>query len=90
MTLASSPTGRRERNKQVKLERIIAAAGALFAERGVDDVTTQEIADAADIGTGTLTVFTQIAAEALQIPTEKVSIVWGDTQLPRASPVYGS
>ncbi|MET0658127.1 MAG: xanthine dehydrogenase family protein molybdopterin-binding subunit [Steroidobacteraceae bacterium] len=43
-----------------------------------------------DIGTGTLTVFTQIAADTLQIPEEKVSIVWGDTRLPRASPVYGS
>lgn len=65
MTLASSPTGRRERNKQVKLERIIAAAGALFAERGVDDVTTQEIADAADIGTGTLFLYAKTKGELL-------------------------
>lgn len=43
-----------------------------------------------DIGTGTQTVFTQIAADTLAIPAERVSIVWGDTRLPRASPVYGS
>ena len=65
MTPASSPVGRRERNKQVKLERIVAAAGALFAERGVDDVTTQEIADAADIGTGTLFLYAKTKGELL-------------------------
>ena len=34
MTLTSPPAGRRERNKQAKLERIIAAASELFADRG--------------------------------------------------------
>lgn len=43
-----------------------------------------------DIGTGTLTVLTQIAADALGIPAERVTLVWGDTDLPQASPVYGS
>ena len=52
MSLASQPVGRRERNKQDKLDRITAAAGELFAEHGVDEVTTQQIADKADIGTG--------------------------------------
>ncbi|WP_237529304.1 MULTISPECIES: helix-turn-helix domain-containing protein [unclassified Streptomyces] len=52
LTLASA--GRRERNKQVKLDRISAAACELFADRGVDEVFTQQIADEADIGTGTL------------------------------------
>lgn len=41
-----------ERNKQQKLDRITAAARELFPERGVDEVTTQEIADKADIGAG--------------------------------------
>jgi len=65
MSVTSSPVGRRERNKQEKLERIVAAAGALFAERGVDDVTTQEIADAADIGTGTLFLDAKTKGELL-------------------------
>ncbi|MGF6612734.1 xanthine dehydrogenase YagR molybdenum-binding subunit [Paraburkholderia sp. WSM4175] len=43
-----------------------------------------------DIGTGTQTVFCQIAAEELGLPIEKVSIVWGDTNLHPAGPVYGS
>jgi len=65
MTVASQPVGRRERNKQAKLERIMAAASDLFAERGVDEVTTQEIADKADIGTGTLFLYAKTKGELL-------------------------
>ena len=57
--------GRRERNKQQKLERIVAAAADLFAERGVDDVTTTEIAERADIGTGTLFLYAKNKGERL-------------------------
>ena len=57
--------GRRERNKAAKLERIVAAAGELFAERGVDEVTTQEIAERADIGTGTLFLYARSKGELL-------------------------
>lgn len=65
MTLAPAPSGRRERNKQAKLDRITRAAAALFAEHGVDDVTTQQIADAADIGTGTLFLYVRTKGELL-------------------------
>lgn len=61
----SASLGRRERNKQQKLERIVAAATELFAERGVDDVTTQEIADKADIGAGTLFLYAKTKGELL-------------------------
>ncbi|HYG85019.1 MAG TPA: xanthine dehydrogenase family protein molybdopterin-binding subunit [Azospirillum sp.] len=46
--------------------------------------------DTHDIGTGTQTVFSQIAADELGLPVDGVSIRWGDTDLPAASPVYGS
>ena len=65
MSLDASPLGRRERNKRDKLERITAAAGELFAARGVDDVTTQEVADRADIGTGTLFLYARTKGELL-------------------------
>lgn len=65
MSGVTSPLGRRERNKQAKLERITAAASELFAEHGVDDVTTQQIADAADIGTGTLFLYARTKGELL-------------------------
>jgi TetR/AcrR family transcriptional regulator len=57
--------GRRERNKREKLERIIAAARELFEAYGVDAVTTQQIADKADIGTGTLFLYAKSKSELL-------------------------
>ncbi|QGN57742.1 TetR/AcrR family transcriptional regulator [Nostocoides sp. HKS02] len=65
MPLTSQPVGRRERNKQQKLDRITAAARELFAERGVDEVTAQEIADKADIGAGTLFLYAKNKGELL-------------------------
>ena len=59
------PIGRRERNKRDKLERIIAAARELFDTYGVDAVTTQQIADKADIGTGTLFLYAKSKSELL-------------------------
>lgn len=65
MSFPQQPLGRRERNKQAKLERITAAASELFSERGIDEVTTQEIADKADIGTGTLFLYAKTKGELL-------------------------
>jgi AcrR family transcriptional regulator len=65
MPAAPQPVGRRERNKQEKLDRITAAARELFSERGVDEVTTQQIADMADIGTGTLFLYAKTKGELL-------------------------
>jgi TetR/AcrR family transcriptional regulator len=65
MSIASRPVGRRERSKQDKLDRITAAARELFSEHGVDEVTTQQIADKADIGTGTLFLYAKTKGELL-------------------------
>ena len=65
MAIDTQPVGRRERNKQDKLQRITAAARELFTEHGVDDVTTQQIADKADIGTGTLFLYAKNKGELL-------------------------
>jgi len=48
---------RRDRSKREKLERIERAARRLFAENGYESTTTRAIADAAEIGTGTLFVY---------------------------------
>lgn len=53
MTNPPAP-GRRERNAREKYTRIFEAASALFSEHGFDGVTTQEIAERADVGAGTL------------------------------------
>lgn len=65
MSYTPSSVGRRERNKREKLGRILDAASELFAERGIDDVTTQQIADRADIGTGTLFLYAKTKGELL-------------------------
>lgn len=59
------PLGRRERKKQQTLQRISAVGEALFTEKGYAAVTTQEIAEAADIGAGTLFRYVANKAELL-------------------------
>lgn len=51
--------GLRERNKLDKLERIKVAAAELFAEKGFDTATTREIAEAAEVGLGTLFLYAE-------------------------------
>jgi xanthine dehydrogenase YagR molybdenum-binding subunit len=43
-----------------------------------------------DIGSGAQTVLAQVAAEELGIPVDRVAVRWGDTDLPRTGPTYGS
>ena len=43
-----------------------------------------------DLGTGTYTVLTQIAAETLGLPAERVQVIIGDTNLPKAMVSGGS
>ena len=47
----------RERNRRDKLQRITAAARALFVEKGFDETTTREIARRADVALGTLFLY---------------------------------
>jgi len=54
MTDSFSSPSRRDRNMQVKRDRIFAAAASLFAERGYSGVTTLEISERADVAAGTL------------------------------------
>ena len=56
---------RRERKKQETQHRIFTAADELFAAKGYAAVTTQEVADAADVGAGTLFRYAKNKAELL-------------------------
>ena len=60
-----APVGRRERSKADKLARIFDAGAELFEVRGFAAVTTQEIANRADIGAGTLFQYVTSKAELL-------------------------
>ncbi|MEV6559749.1 TetR/AcrR family transcriptional regulator [Nocardia sp. NPDC051756] len=57
--------GRRLRNMRDKQSRIFEAAAALFAERGFDSVTTQQISDRADVAAGTLFRYASSKGELL-------------------------
>ena len=48
---------KRERNKQQKRERLLAAARSLFARKGFAATTTAEIAARAEVGAGTLFLY---------------------------------
>ena len=61
----SAEGGRRERNKQMKLARIREAAAALFAERGFEGTTMRELAERADVATGTLFLYVADKRELL-------------------------
>jgi AcrR family transcriptional regulator len=57
--------GLRERKKHDKFDRIVEAATQLFAEHGYSRVTTQQIAEVAQVGTGTLFRYVGSKAELL-------------------------
>lgn len=61
-----------------------ASAVARLSPDGTAEVTSA----ASDMGPGTWTSMTQVAAEALGLPIERVTFRLGDTRLPRA-PVHG-
>lgn len=67
--------GRRERKKLDTRRRIFAAAEELFTRKGYAAVTTQEIADLADVGTGTLFRYANSKAELLiMVMTERLRL----------------
>jgi AcrR family transcriptional regulator len=81
----SAAPGRRERKAAETRERIFVAAISLFAERGVENVTVEQITEKADVGKGTffnyfpnkeavLTYFGGIQVERLQEAMERGEI----------------
>jgi len=85
-----APIGRRERSKQDKRERIRAAARELFAVHGVGGVTTQQIADRADIAIGTLYLYAATKAELLIMVQNQKFATAIDDGLAAAATVKGT
>lgn len=56
---------RRERNKRDKLNRIVGSARALFQSQGYQKTTTQQIASAAGVATGTLFLYARSKEDLL-------------------------
>jgi xanthine dehydrogenase YagR molybdenum-binding subunit len=63
-------------------------APASAMARLLPDGTAVVTSASSDMGPGTWTSMTQVAAETLGLPIERVSFILGDTRLPRA-PVHG-
>jgi xanthine dehydrogenase YagR molybdenum-binding subunit len=63
-------------------------APASAMARLLPDGTAEVTSAASDMGPGTWTSMTQVAAETLGLPIERVRFILGDTRLPRA-PVHG-
>jgi xanthine dehydrogenase YagR molybdenum-binding subunit len=63
-------------------------APASAKARLLPDGTAEVMSAASDMGPGTWTSMTQVAAEALGLPIDRVKFTLGDTQLPKA-PVHG-
>lgn len=80
------PLGRRERNKQEKLDRILNAARDLFAAKGFAETTTQEIADRADIGTGTLFLYAKSKEDLLILVFKDEMIQTSQAAIQKVSP----
>ncbi len=59
-------------------------------KRTGNDVTAIIELAAADLGTGTYTILTQTAADALDLPLQKVNVILGDSDLPPAAGSVGS
>ena len=55
-----------------------------------DDGTAEVLAGSQDIGTGTYTIMTQIAADTLGVPIDKVHFDLGDTEMPETPGSGGS
>lgn len=64
---SNSNLGLRARNKQEKLKRIQEAAQKLFKQKGFEATTTREIAELAQVGTGTLFLYVKDKQELLQL-----------------------
>jgi AcrR family transcriptional regulator len=47
-------TGRRERNRVARHSQLVAAAGAIVTEKGLDGLTMQEVAERVDCAVGTI------------------------------------
>jgi xanthine dehydrogenase YagR molybdenum-binding subunit len=65
-------------------------APASARARLLPDGTAEVSSASSDIGTGTWTSMTQVAAEALGLPIERVTFMLGDTRLPKTPPEGGS
>ncbi len=65
--ISQEKPGLRERNKQEKRKRIQNAAWQLFTQKGFEATTTHEVAELAQVGSGTLFLYAKDKYDLLQL-----------------------
>jgi AcrR family transcriptional regulator len=84
---SSLHVGLRERSKVDKRRRIMEAARALFVEHGYDAATTREIAQRADVSTGTVFVYARDKRDLLlQLVNDELEAVDSKAQALTSKP----
>lgn len=69
-------TGRRARNRALRHQQLIEAAGAILAEKGIDGLTMQELADRVDCAVGTIyTYFASKSALLAALQSEAIRVL---------------
>ena len=69
-----------------KAERAPASASITMSDNGHAVIRCS----VADTGPGSITILTQIAADALELPVDKITIEWANSDLPEAPGQYAS
>lgn len=82
----SPPMGLRERKKQLRLQRILAAARKLFLKKGFSQATIQDIAAEADVGLGTLYLYAKSKEDLLVLVFKEYIMGMIDTSFESVDP----
>ena len=77
MEVASPPLSRRERERELRRQAMLAAALAVFAEKGYDGATVDEIAERAEFGKGTIYNYFPEGKDALFLALLQELVVGG-------------
>lgn len=74
----AEPTGRRARNRAARHDQLLAAAGELVTEHGLDGLTMQAVADKVDCAVGTIyTYFDSKSALVAALQTSAIQTLMG-------------
>ena len=82
---APAPLSRRERERQLRRQAMLAAALAVFAEKGFDGATVDEIAERAEFGKGTIYNYFPDGKDALFLALLQELVIGGLHDVIRAS-----
>lgn len=82
--MTSTPLGRREQNRLARHEQLMAAASEILADRGVDGLTMQAVAERTDCAVGTIyTYFASKSALLVELQISAIGTITESIELSR-------